>query len=157
MIWDAIALIMTSLWLIQLVFQRPFAFSGTALTAGELLCKKTVKESTFAPETITRKPHLLWVINTIMKGILTLGYIEVFIVDNTPWFTSFLGIIWRHWCQKQVSQAGISNNIPPKTVGCNYLSMPEIPTSGTTVVIHVTLTWAIIMYNVIVGFPVVVI
>ena len=43
--------------------------------------------------------------------------------------------IWGHWCQKQVSQAGISNCIPQSTVGCNYLSLPEIPASGTKVLI----------------------
>ena len=36
-------------------------------------------------------------------------------------------------CQKQVSQAGISNCIPQNTVGCNYLSLPEIPASGNKV------------------------
>ena len=38
---------------------------------------------------------------------------------------------WRRWRQKQVSQSGISNCIPQNTVGCNYLSQPEIPVSGT--------------------------
>ena len=37
---------------------------------------------------------------------------------------------WRFRCQKQVSQARISNCIPQYSVGCNYLSMPEIPASG---------------------------
>ena len=36
-------------------------------------------------------------------------------------------------CQKQVSHAGISNFIPLNTVGCNYLSLPETPASGTRV------------------------
>ena len=45
----------------------------------------------------------------------------------------FLEMNWRLWCQKQVSQAGISNCIPQDTVGCNYLSMPQIPASGTKV------------------------
>ena len=49
----------------------------------------------------------------------------------------FIGIysIWGLWCQKQVSQAGISNCIPQNTVGCNYLSLPVIPASGTYVLI----------------------
>ena len=47
----------------------------------------------------------------------------------TGWF------IWWLWCQKQVSQAGISNCIPQHTVGCNYLSLPEIPASGDKVFI----------------------
>ena len=38
---------------------------------------------------------------------------------------------WLLWCQKQVSQAGISNCIPQDTVEYNYLSLPEIPVSGT--------------------------
>ena len=37
------------------------------------------------------------------------------------------------WCQKQVSQTGISNCISKFTVGCSYLSLPEIPASGTKV------------------------
>ena len=37
--------------------------------------------------------------------------------------------IWGLCCQMQVSQAGISNYIPQFTVGCNYLSLPEIPAS----------------------------
>ena len=34
-----------------------------------------------------------------------------------------------------ISQAGISNYIPQFTVGCNYLSLPEVPASGTKVFI----------------------
>ena len=45
-------------------------------------------------------------------------------------------VIWGHWCEKQVSQAGLSNCIPQNTVGCNYLSLPEIPASGTQVLIY---------------------
>ena len=44
-------------------------------------------------------------------------------------------IIWGLWCQKQVSQVGISNCIPQNTVGCNYLPLPQIPASGTKVLI----------------------
>ena len=43
--------------------------------------------------------------------------------------------VWLKWgisCQKQVSQAGISNYIPQFTVGCNYLCLPEIPASLDT-------------------------
>ena len=43
--------------------------------------------------------------------------------------------IWRLCCQKQVSQAGISNYIPQFTVGCNYISLTEIPASGNKVLI----------------------
>ena len=39
------------------------------------------------------------------------------------------------WCQKQVFQAGISNYIPQFTAGCDYLSLPKIPASGTNVLI----------------------
>ena len=35
-------------------------------------------------------------------------------------------MIWGLCCQKQASQAGISNYIPQFTVGCNYLSLSEI-------------------------------
>ena len=44
--------------------------------------------------------------------------------------------IWGLWCQEQVSQAGISNYIPRFTVGCNHLSLPEIPASGTKVLTY---------------------
>ena len=43
--------------------------------------------------------------------------------------------IWGLCYQKQVSQAGISNYIPQFTVGCNYLSLPEMPASGNKVLI----------------------
>ena len=43
---------------------------------------------------------------------------------------------WGFWCQKQVSHTGISNCIPQSTVGCNYLSLPEIPASGAKVLNH---------------------
>ena len=36
-------------------------------------------------------------------------------------------------CQKQVSQAGISNCIPQNTVRCNYSFLPEITASGNKV------------------------
>ena len=42
---------------------------------------------------------------------------------------------WGLWCQRQLSQAWISNCIPQYSVGCNYLSMPEITASGTKVLI----------------------
>ena len=45
-------------------------------------------------------------------------------------------IIGGLWCQKQVSQARISNCIPQCSVGCNYLSLPEIPDSGAKVLIY---------------------
>ena len=43
--------------------------------------------------------------------------------------------VWRLCCQKQVSQAGTSNYIPQFTMGCNYLSLPEVPASGNKVLI----------------------
>ena len=46
--------------------------------------------------------------------------------------------IWGLWRQKQVSQAGISNYIPQFTVGCNYLSLPEIPASDAKVLIYLS-------------------
>ena len=39
-------------------------------------------------------------------------------------------ITWSLWHQKQISQAGISDCIPQYSVGCNYLSLPDIPASG---------------------------
>ena len=46
-----------------------------------------------------------------------------------------LMIIWGLWCQKQLSQAGMNNRIPRYSVGCNYVPLPEIPVSGTKVLI----------------------
>ena len=52
-------------------------------------------------------------------------------IDCVVWNILYLYIyIWGLCCQKQVSQAGISNYIPQFTVGCNYLSLPEILASG---------------------------
>ena len=51
-----------------------------------------------------------------------------------PPYTQFsYAHIWQLWRQKQVSRTGISNYIPQFTVGCNYLSLPEIPASGNKV------------------------
>ena len=50
---------------------------------------------------------------------------EMGLVGRNKWIH-----IWGLWCQKQVSQAGISNYIPQFTVRCNYLSLHEIPASG---------------------------
>ena len=52
--------------------------------------------------------------------------------EHANWWTMFnqLTLIWGFWHRKQVSQAGISNCIAQNTVGCNYLSLPEILPSG---------------------------
>ena len=54
--------------------------------------------------------------------------------------------VWGLWCQKQVSQAGISNYIPQFTVGCSYLSLSEIPASGNKVLIYVYIYEQIIIW-----------
>ena len=59
------------------------------------------------------------------KKTLTLAYC-------LTWLSDMFDKLGR-WHQKQVSQAWISNCIPQKTAGCNYLSLPEIPTCGTKV------------------------
>ena len=60
-------------------------------------------------------------------------------------------ILWGIWCQKQVSQAGKSNYILQFTVGCNYLSLPEIPAFGAKVIILCTWStaqqWLQIIYR----------
>ena len=48
---------------------------------------------------------------------------------------SIATFIWRFWRQKQVTLAGISNCIPQNTVGCNCLSLPEIPVCGSKAII----------------------
>ena len=47
--------------------------------------------------------------------------------------------IQTNWGQRQVFQARMSNCIPQYSVWCDYLSLPEIPTSGTIV-----LNWQVI-------------
>ena len=47
--------------------------------------------------------------------------------------------IWGLCCQKQVSQTRINNYITQFTVGCSYLSMPEITASGSKVLIYASL------------------
>ena len=51
------------------------------------------------------------------------------------WWSHHASDIWGHWCQKQVSQAEMNNCIPKNIVGCNYLSLLEIPASGAKVLI----------------------
>ena len=41
-----------------------------------------------------------------------------------------ISLIWWLWRQKQVSQAGRDYGITHYSVGCNYLSLPEIPATG---------------------------
>ena len=48
------------------------------------------------------------------------------------------GDIWG--LMRQVSQVDINNYIPQFIVGCNYLSLPEMPASGTNVLIWMTLS-----------------
>ena len=67
-----------------------------------------------------------------MNPIESLSNMIIFVPGTWVWSVSYgCG----HCCQKQVSQAGISNCIPQYSVGCNYLSLPEIPDSGTKVLI----------------------
>ena len=41
--------------------------------------------------------------------------------------------VWGLWCQKHVSQAGISKCILQHSVGCNYLSMLKLPAADAKV------------------------
>ena len=82
-----------------------------------------------------------------------------YIAYSNDWWTSFPGkvrhgrsicnfprILWDtlHWvdvmcglcCQKQVSQTEICNCTPQYSVGCNYLSMLEIPAYGNKILIY---------------------
>ena len=78
-----------------------------------------------------------------LYGWFLLWWITLSIISNTfitctrP-LVNTTADIWGLWCQKQVSQAGLSNYLPQFTVGCNYLSLPEIPASGAKVLIYVT-------------------
>ena len=75
----------------------------------------------------------------LVSGTGPPGYFEDWVIFI---FHTKTGTIWRLWYQKQVSQAGISNCIPQNTVGCNYVSLPEIPASGTKSLISSVMTKA---------------
>ena len=47
--------------------------------------------------------------------------IDMFLQWNEIHMLIWYGMLWWLWCQKQVSQAWISNCIPQYFVGCNYL------------------------------------
>ena len=83
------------------------------------------------------------------KGVLTFCGERAIVVMNlgrfflsmylpTEWCVLYGTIFFL--CQKQIFQTGISNSIPQKTVGCKYLSLPEIPASGTKVIICLSLS-----------------
>ena len=44
--------------------------------------------------------------------------------------------IWGLWRQRRATKAGISYCFPRVTVGCSYLSPPEMPASGTKVLVY---------------------
>ena len=68
-------------------------------------------------------------------AVLIYGYFKIYHRNRQ-------GHICRLCCQKQVSQAGIGNYIPQFTVGCNYVSLPEIPVSGNKVHICYHSLWS---------------
>ena len=70
---------------------------------------------------------------TVMRFV-----VSSFVTSISSWHSAIVWYICRLCCQKQVSQAGISNCIPQNTVGCNYLSLPEIPATGVKVFIYST-------------------
>ena len=49
--------------------------------------------------------------------------------------------IWEIWCQKHVPYVWTSNCMPQNTVKFNTSSMPEIPASGTKVLIYVAIDY----------------
>ena len=73
--------------------------------------------------------------NKILRDLRLRQFLTTISYNVTASFYTELSYnaIWGHCCQKQVSQAGISNYIPQLNVGCNYLSLPEIPASGNKV------------------------
>ena len=60
------------------------------------------------------------------------------VTKNEAASKKFTYYTWELWCQKHVSQPWISNCIPQHSVGCIYLSMPKIHTSGTKILIYIT-------------------
>ena len=67
----------------------------------------------------------------VTKFCLTQQFSKLPVISYCLILISICGL----WCQRQVSQAGISNCIPQYSVGCNYLFLPEIPVSGAKVLI----------------------
>ena len=61
--------------------------------------------------------------------ILFIKVLSTNVLQSKPFYIRCI-FIWGLCCQNQVSQAGISIHIPQFTVGCNYLSLSEIPASG---------------------------
>ena len=97
-----------------------------------------------SPSSRTRRP--CWPVSSCQyrdphdKNKTILSYLVGIFIPGKPVFilkqAPGLPYVIRGLChQKQVSQAGISNCIPQHTVGCNYLSLPEIHASGDKVLI----------------------
>ena len=86
---------------------------------------------------------LRWVIDTVNTNLYPFGMFRSIMRFNAVYAnpcnsnTCIVGCMRTLvlWYQKQVSQAGKSNCIPQKTEGCNYLFLPEMPASGTLVLI----------------------
>ena len=85
--------------------------------------------------------HPVILFNSVITGLDSWRYnFEIFMDEN---IVSFQRIAFWYWCmksiklglwyQKLVTQAWISNCTPQYSVGCNYLSMPNIPASSAKV------------------------
>ena len=101
--------------------------------------RSILEQNVFLPLAIIDSSILYKTVNYVNYNFLLTGQILF-------WFfyrCSPLHIIWGWLCQKQVSHAGISNYLPQFTVGCNYLSLPEIPASDIKVLIYGWLTAAL--------------
>ena len=75
-----------------------------------------------------RSPYLVVTFLTFLKKLTKYTFLQIFIFSDvgiflTSWCVplQYSESICGLCCQKQVSEAGISNYIPQKTVGCNYL------------------------------------
>ena len=88
----------------------------------------------FKPEDVITNMLYDMFLKITMKGKIVLWVVtttQLEIIGDINHFCGFIitSFIWGLWCQRQISWAGISSYIPQFIVGCNYLSLPEIPAS----------------------------
>ena len=81
-----------------------------------------------------RLPHRLWE-RSINNLNMTTNVLQYHLLYSNCSSTILLAFIRWLWRQKQVSLSGISNCTSQLTVGCNYLSLPEIPAYGAKVLL----------------------
>ena len=119
-----------------------------------LVIRNSMEVATDTFQTVINNNYLL--VREIQQPVLTVKFLKYEQLGNVclsrhclliyeaqwkltpdPALCSILCAIDHHkrglWCQRQASKKGISICIPQYSVRCNYLSITEIPASGTKV------------------------